>query len=689
MANRNSRNIYKILEKSVDLWKQMDEIQKEWSKMIKGEPVNVRKVSSQIYESWQKSKEIGVDPFDSTLILASEYEAKYLFELNIKYGKALKKIFSIGKEYGYSVHLYDKNGKHYSILNSSISKSWLKEIGKMPDTNASEFNKRIAGRKRIFIENGGEKAGISAAGYALKNNKPAIFMGPQHYDRYLHILNCVAAPIHDINGEIVGALQIVTDFPKKPFESFLVVNMLSKLFDLYITVMAEQEIMGIDDTEFDNILTHIQQGIIYTDGRNCIKYYNERVKDIFQIHRGSGADEELSRCLKMLNCRKVIENKKTIVNIKGAQNPVVVSVKEINNGEKKNCLIILEEEKRAECSLKSIENHTEYLFDDIIGENIHIIKAKSLAANMAGNDKPVMIMGESGTGKELFAQAIHNASARMDKPFVAINCGAIPGELVESELFGYEPGSFTGALVRGKKGQIELASGGTLFLDEIDSMPLNIQVKLLRTLSTNKILKVGGTQEIPVDVRIISATKKELLREADSGRFREDLYYRISTLVISLPALRERRDDIPVLARYYIEKSRQEMGIDEIKVQDEFLEALKYYYWRGNVREFKNVIERSIILMGTQQELAIANLPEEIIKSYFYNGAKEKSTAYQYADSHSEGLLQLGEQMIIEMALKDTGGNIIKAANLLGVNRQTLYNKIKNNPRFQNVKNLN
>lgn len=670
----------KLMDESFSSWNQRGQIREEWAKMVEGKSVNLRKVPIQIHESWLKARESAVDPFDPSLVLCDETEVIGLK----KYQSIFENIMKVCKTNGYALQIFDKMGH---CLDTPDEK-WFQEIKQLPNTNITKLLDKIAGKELVHISISENKIGINAANQALQLNKPYILLAAQHYSYSLHTINCSAAPIHDINGDVLGVLNIITRDIGKTWDAFLLVNSLARMFDFFVVAAAEQERVGFDETELSNILTQMPQGIVYIDSRNIIKYYNERVIEIFGLNKIIGVEAELAKYLAQLNCHKNIEKQRNMLTVQGIPKAVIVSVKEVTDGknEQKNRLIILEAEENKKCSVKSGNKQNLYTFDNIIGKNINLREVKTLAARIAGNDYPIMIIGESGTGKELFAQAIHSASMRRDKPFIAINCGAIPNELVESEMFGYEPGSFTGALPKGKRGQIEVASGGTLFLDEIESMPLNIQIKLLRTLSTQKIMKVGSTVEIPVDIRVISATKKDLLKEADNGKFREDLYYRISTFLISLPALRERIDDIPVLAKHYVDNCCQEMRIEEIKIQDEFLEALKYYYWRGNIREFKNVIERAMILMDNQKELTIEQLPNHIVKDYIYRSMEGKITSSQDFNKSEDGLLQIGENIIIDMVLQESVGNISKAANRLGVSKQTLYNKIKDNPSLHKFK---
>ncbi len=284
---------------------------------------------------------------------------------------------------------------------------------------------------------------------------------------------------------------------------------------------------------------------------------------------------------------------------------------------------------------------------------------------------PVLLLGESGTGKELFAQSIHSVSSRSEGPFISINCGAIPNELVESEFFGYEAGSFTGGLRQGKSGILLAASGGTLFLDEIESMPINVQVKLLRALSTGRISPIGGTKEIPVDIRVVSATKKRLEDECAAGRFREDLMFRINVLTLYLPPLRKRRGDIPLLVQSFLEGFSGEEGERRIRVEDTAMLALTRYEWPGNVRQLKNVIERAIILMGEREEITLSDLPEQ----FRVHLSRTQLDRAQDVAASTSGMLRRMEDLAVREVLQRENGNISRAARILGVSRSMLYRK--------------
>lgn len=233
----------------------------------------------------------------------------------------------------------------------------------------------------------------------------------------------------------------------------------------------------------------------------------------------------------------------------------------------------------------------------MIGESEPMLAVKDMIKKVAPTNARVLITGENGTGKELVARQLHDLSARSCNPFIEVNCAAIPSELIESQLFGHEKGAFTSA-IKQRKGDFELADGGTLFLDEIGDMSLSAQAKVLRALQENKIVRVGGEKEIPVDVRILAATNKNLKAEIEKGNFREDLYHRLSVIVIQVPPLRERKDDIPLLVDKFLEITAQDMGKAIPTFQPEAMEALKQYQWTGNIRELRNIVERLVILCG-------------------------------------------------------------------------------------------
>jgi DNA-binding NtrC family response regulator len=304
-----------------------------------------------------------------------------------------------------------------------------------------------------------------------------------------------------------------------------------------------------------------------------------------------------------------------------------------------------------------------YTFEGILGDSSRIVEAIAMAKKVAPSEATVLLLGETGTGKEVFAQAIHQGSKRAGKAFVALNCSAFSKELLESELFGHKAGAFTGA-TKDKKGLIEEADTGTLFLDEIGEMYVDLQAKLLRVLETGEFIKVGDTRPTKVNVRIIAATNRDLQQEVNEGKFREDLFYRLNVFTISLPALRERMKDIPLIASYYLKIFAAKSGKRIDGMTKPFLELLQQHEWKGNIRELKNIIERATILCEVP-ELTVDDLPAE----FRFNTSRPNGpiSAFDLASV---------EKLHIQRVLNHTKGNKTEAARLLNIGLTTLYRKI-------------
>ncbi|MDD3473729.1 MAG: sigma-54 dependent transcriptional regulator [Syntrophaceae bacterium] len=323
-------------------------------------------------------------------------------------------------------------------------------------------------------------------------------------------------------------------------------------------------------------------------------------------------------------------------------------------------------------SIRRLETELGNLWGNIIGESDAVKRVFSIMKRVSDTPTTVLVTGESGTGKELIARGLHKASSRASAPFVSINCAAIPETLLESELFGHEKGSFTGA-VGLKEGKFEYADGGTLFLDEVGEMPLSIQVKLLRVLQEQEFQRVGGNREIKVDVRLIAATNKDLKEEVDAGRFRGDLFFRLNVVNIRVPALRERRSDIPFLVAHFINKYSMRLDRNIKEVDPEAMRVLYSYSWPGNVRELENVIE-SALVMSRGSTIKKSDLPNEIKKS---NEVLRETETFISMDSGLVDTLDAIEEKMIRQALKQCGNIQAQAAKILGISRSNLQYKLK------------
>jgi len=324
-------------------------------------------------------------------------------------------------------------------------------------------------------------------------------------------------------------------------------------------------------------------------------------------------------------------------------------------------------------------------FATVVGESPEIRKSKELARRAAATDATVLLLGESGTGKELFARAIHQASGRSGKPFVRVNCAGIPEALLESELFGYEEGAFTGARKGGKPGKFELANGGTIFLDEIGDMKLSMQAKLLRVLQEGEIEKVGSTRSHRVDVRVIAATNQNLYEKVQKGEFREDLYYRLDVVTLEIPPLRRRQEDIPLIVEHYIERLAQKMGRDVPQLDPEVLALFQSYPWPGNVRELVNVLEAALCFCPGPT-VKVEHLPPHFLSRVRQRLSKQEREVpapqavgcdAARVPRHLGHILHDAEFVALQEALEMAKGNKRRAAALLGISRSSFYNKLR------------
>ena len=325
------------------------------------------------------------------------------------------------------------------------------------------------------------------------------------------------------------------------------------------------------------------------------------------------------------------------------------------------------------CTIASTQRNEDYGFHDIIGQSKKMREVFDLVEKVADCDSTILLNGETGTGKGLVAKAIHQRSKRKNKPFISINCGAIPENLLESELFGHVRGAFTGA-TSSKQGKFELADGGTILLDEIGDMSSDLQVKVLKVLEEGEFEQVGGSKTIKVDVRIIAATHRDLCEEVQKGNFREDLYYRLYVIPLVLPSLHDRKSDIPYLVSYFIEQSNQKNDRQVDGVAEDAMAMMSGYPWPGNVRELKNMVERMVVLKG-DGNITVGDLPEELKKAQPY----EPSSTIEISD---EGICLNSavtefEKALILQSLEKTKWVKNKAAKLLHLNRTTLVEKIK------------
>ncbi|MDX1707285.1 MAG: sigma 54-interacting transcriptional regulator [Desulfobacterales bacterium] len=442
---------------------------------------------------------------------------------------------------------------------------------------------------------------------------------------------------------------------------------------------------------YELILESIYNGIMVTDAEGIITHFNKPYGQFLGLDPADQIGKHCTEVVENTRMHIVAKTGKAEINqtqrIKG-QSMVVqripikkdgkviavfgqVMFKDVKDVTKlANRLSLLESKvKHYEEELINLRS-TRYTFDSIVGDSRVIRELKKEALRASANQFPVLITGDSGTGKELFAQAIHHASPRKLYPFVRINCSAIPKDLLESELFGYEKGAFTGAKSEGKPGKFEIANQGTVFLDEIGDLPLVMQPKLLRVVEEKELERVGGTKIIRSDFRVIAATNQDLEDMLADERFRKDLFYRLNVIALHIPPLRRRKSDIIPLARHFLKQIADEANLSEISLDNIAAKALKKYTWPGNVRELSNVLERALSSMESDR-IHLCDLP-------FYVSRMQKTLPeHNHSAIDIKGVQARAERDAIRYALKETRHNKAQAAKLLGIHRTLLYKKMK------------
>ncbi len=515
-----------------------------------------------------------------------------------------------------------------------------------------------------------EQMGNSAILTALREKRETELQASKHTVRMFKNWSCAASPIFDEKNNLAGVLGLSVKKTDYPHYAIGLVSALAKAIENEVKLKKALEEVEISKKYAEVISEGNKDGVLILDANAKVLYINKTGADILRINREKAIGRHVSEIvdftpviLKVFNSHKGYVDKEFIIDSpsRGLLHFIKTAVVLKNSaGDFIGVVDFFREIKRVRKFVTEyIGAEARFTFDDIKGNNPAFKEAIRTAKIASHSSSSVLISGETGTGKEMFAQAIHFESGFSNGPFVALNCGAVPRDLAESELFGYEPGAFTDAAKNGRPGKFELADGGTLFLDEIEELPPAIQTKLLRVIENKVITRIGGTKSLKVNVRIIAATNKNLSELIKNNSFRKDLYYRLNVIEIKIPPLRNRRDDIPLLAMHFLRTFNREFGKHITKIDDSFIKPLMNYSFPGNVRELQNIIERAVN-MAEGDTLTEKHLPENV----FENKAEITS-------------LETVRKELIKNTLQETGYNISLTAKRLGISRPTLYKLIK------------
>jgi transcriptional regulator of acetoin/glycerol metabolism len=517
--------------------------------------------------------------------------------------------------------------------------------------------------------------GTNAISLALEYDKLFYTYAPEHYLDAHTFVNCVTAPIHSNEGDIVGTVTVTF---YKDFYNDFIMAIISTAAELI-----EKQFLNLRNSAIiDYTLNDAVDSILILDSRLRILQINRRFRQLIK---------EPSEKAEMLDVHMLFKNAdwdaikhttglhvslgEMFLSYKNIYTRVGVDIYRIENYGTTDGFVVVCRDISDIIALTQqyIGSPTTFRFETIITQNPQMLFLIRQCKQIADQKMPILLEGESGTGKEVFAQSIHNASSRAKKPFVAVNCAALPINLVESELFGYEKGSFTDGLTTGKAGKFEQANGGTIFLDEIGELPLDVQAKLLRVLDNYRVTRIGGKAEKTLDVRIIAATNRDLFAMVQARTFREDLYYRINVMNFKLPPLCERLEDIPLLIQYFIDRLNMENRGIAKKMSEECLRILCSQIWKGNVRELQNAVTRAYFLCD---EITIkpSCLPRDLQKDSAAVAAPVLAPPRPVIKALTRKEMEIS---LMQDALKDTDGNVAAAAERIGIPRTTFYRKMK------------
>lgn len=647
-----------------------ENIIKKWELFVSEGVLNKNGLRDIISQSWERSKLYGIDPFKNNFsieLTQNDLKNKYKeFLPLLETAKPLMQtLYNLIQNSDFMIRLTDRDGYV------------LKHIGE---------DILIHEHKFLLLQDGynikEEVIGTNAIGLSLVSGEPIQVVGGEHYLHKYHNWTSSACPIKDEKNKILGVLSITGNCEFVHPHTLGMVVAAAKAIEKEMKLEYYNKKLKIVNEQFYQITESISEGIIRIDNqgnitsmnrfaRKLLGYsekgiHNMHIRDVLSsssqkdiinaVNKGKGYQEE-----EIDFTTKMGRNKTCIVN--------VTPIKLFSSTDLGGGVITLKENKAVLSMINKIVGaNARFTFDDILGKSESISRSIKLATIAAKTDATILLQGESGTGKEMFAQAIHNASRRKGRPFVFLNCGAIPRDLVASELFGYVEGAFTGAKRGGHPGKFELADGGTIFLDEIGDMPLDAQISLLRVLEDHKVVRVGGNDVIPINVRVIAASNKDLKKEVELEKFRSDFFYRINVMPIYISSLRERKEDIKIFIDYFYEKFSESSEKHIKNVSASFYEGMINYDWPGNVRELQNVMQLVLNVAENNSILTGTNLPSYV---------KEKEGIGELNSSKQLLTLEQMEKSAIMQTLIEVNDNIAAASRILGIGRNTLYRKME------------
>jgi PAS domain S-box-containing protein len=631
-----------------------------FKEFTQGKSVGKNKVRQIILDSWVRCKENNVDHYQKkTPVMLDganlEQHRAWNSGLLAVCAPIMEKLYGFLKGGGFIVAVFDSSG----IL--------LKVIG---DSEIREF--AATGNFIVGASWAEDVAGTNAVGTSIVLDQPMQVFGREHYCLRSAKWTCSAAPIHGMDRKIIGILDITGPYDKVHSHTLGMAVTAARDAE---TQLRHNEILcslELSDNYKNTIMDSISEGLLAVDEEGLVTHVNDTAASAIGCEKGeiigrslrqfipARENKTLFDLLKKKDCvtdyeLNVFTNKKKVSCLHTSR-PIRIEEKSVG------AVLLFSRIERAKRLVRRMGGgEARFCFSDMIGRDPNFLEVVEIAKKSAGSQSSILILGESGCGKDILAQAIHNASGQRRGLFVAVNCSSIPRELIASELFGYADGAFTGASRGGKPGKFELADGGTLFLDEIGDMPFELQTSLLRVVETRTITRLGHNTSIPINVRIIAATNKDLYAEVLKKNFRRDLFYRLNVITIHMPPLRERKGDIPLFANHFLPHLSKTLCKNHVKrIDPKVMTIFNNYHWPGNVRELQNVLERALNVC-VEPAISVDCLPPEFRNN---NGSKFGKPVDYY------------ERELIQKLMEKNNRNITKVAREIGLSRATLYRKM-------------
>lgn len=656
-------------KKNEELWTQVFSIK---SKSIDELP------ETEIFNGWRRSISFNLNPFAKSVeLVLDQNELNLLLEENSEFldisRPMLYNLNSYVAEAGFNVAISDKNGiiltvmGEYQAVDSTRAGNWVA---------GADWSERSIGNNGI--------------GTALHLNKPLMMIGYEHYSRCCHYFASAVSPIRKPDGGLLGAIALCGRFEKIHYHTLGMVMATAKAIEIQIEINRSLKEKENINYYHETIFNSITDSIISTNIDGQIKYCNARCSELLNIDSDKLLGLNISsifdeRIIKLLMDKsQQINDKVVFLNVFNRSIKCLCTAHHlVGTGEADGLVIALRDyESVVRLASKIVKNKPRWLFNNLVGKSSAFQEVLRVAQLAAQTDSNVFILGESGTGKDVLAQAIHNASRRANEPFVAVNCGAIPKDLIASELFGYSEGAFTGARKGGYSGKFEIAQNGTVFLDEIGEMPMEQQVVLLRVLDEALFTRIGSTEKISFNARIIAATNKNITEAIRHNLFRNDLFFRLNVFTITISPLRSRPEDIEELANTYLKKITERAGYFYSPLSEETLQVLYNYDWPGNIRELQNVLERALIISSYGLITPETILKNNLMSSPYYHNSLELPPTPKIpivgrplVPSVNGNMSQEAQRLIQD--LERNKWNISKTSKQLNIARSTLYRWLK------------